>query len=229
MVRRPRPCRATSSRRRRLAGPSTDIDGHPRPAFGSFDIGADEIPPPIANLSITKTDGVTTVQPGGSLTYTIVVTNLGPADVAAAPITDTFPSSLTVNTWTCTAVAGSSCAATGSGNARTGTVTLLSGDSATFTATVTLAAGAPPGSNLANTATVATPGFTVDPDTSNNSATDTDVIVLPLPTLAVLDPLRDERRPPSGPTGSSRRALRVNGNQAQAQSNTEQAFWMRGR
>ena len=56
-----------------LAAPTTDIDGHARPARGGFDAGADEIPAPQADLSITKTDGVTTVQPGGALTYTIVV------------------------------------------------------------------------------------------------------------------------------------------------------------
>ena len=64
--------------------PSTDIDGHPRPAQGGFDIGADEIPPPLANLSISKTDGVPFVQPGGSLTYTIVVANAGPSAVSGA-------------------------------------------------------------------------------------------------------------------------------------------------
>ena len=51
---------------------------------------------------------------------------------------------------------------------------------------MTVAANAHAGS-LANTATVATSGITVDPDTGNNSATDTDAIVLPLPAIAVLD------------------------------------------
>ena len=46
----------------------------------------------------------------------------GPSAVSGAPVTDTFPAALTVDSWTCTAVAGSSCTATGSGNARTGTV-----------------------------------------------------------------------------------------------------------
>ena len=89
-----RRCRATSSRHRAPA-PSTDIDGS-RPAQGGFDLGADEIPPPLANLSISKTDGVSFVQPGGSLTYTIVVANAGPSAVSGAPVTDTFPAALTV-------------------------------------------------------------------------------------------------------------------------------------
>ncbi|MEA2136771.1 MAG: large repetitive protein, partial [Solirubrobacteraceae bacterium] len=207
-----------------LAAPTSDIDGHPRPARGGFDIGADEIPPPFANLSITKTDGVTTVQPGGSLTYTIVVTNAGPSTVTAGPVTDTFPPSLTVNTWTCSAVAGSSCAATGSGNARTGTVTLLSGDSATFTATVTVSASATPG-NLANTATVATSGITVDPDTSNNSATDTDAIVLPLPTLTVLDPFATNGTT-LGANWIQQSGIAVSNQQARSGTSTLQALWI---
>ena len=166
--------------------PTSDIDGQPRPAQGGFDIGADEIPPPLANLSITKTDDVTFVQPNGSLTYTIVVANAGPSAVTGAPVSDTFPAALTVNSWTCVAVAGSSCTATGSGNARTGTVTLQNGDSATFTAIVTVAANAAQ-SSLVNTATVTAVAPLVDPDTSNNSATDTDGIVGPLPAIPVLD------------------------------------------
>jgi uncharacterized repeat protein (TIGR01451 family) len=201
-----------------LAAPAVDIDGQPRPAQGGFDIGADEIPPPLSNLSITKTDGVTFVQPGGSLTYTIVVANAGPSAVTGAPVTDTFPATLTVNSWTCVAVAGSSCAATGSGNTRTGTVTLQSGDSATFTAIVTVAADAAQGS-LANTATVATVAPIVDPDTGNNSATDTDGIVGPLPALAVLDNFNRANANTLGASWSQvtlfgQAAIRVNANQA---------------
>jgi uncharacterized repeat protein (TIGR01451 family) len=168
-----------------LAAPQTDYDAQIRSTIHP-EAGADEIPAPLANLSITKTDGVATVQPGGTLTYTIVVANAGPAQVTAAQVTDTFPSGLTVNSWTCAPAA--KCTAGGSGSARTGTVTLLAGDSATFTAQVTLAASATPGS-LANAATVAIAPADdpVDPDATNNTATDTDQIVLPRPTLTVLD------------------------------------------
>jgi hypothetical protein len=34
---------------------------------------------PSADLGITKTDGVTTATPGGSVTYTIVASNAGPS------------------------------------------------------------------------------------------------------------------------------------------------------
>ena len=39
---------------------------------------------PMADLSITKTDGVTTVVAGTTTTYTIIVTNSGPSAVTAA-------------------------------------------------------------------------------------------------------------------------------------------------
>jgi uncharacterized repeat protein (TIGR01451 family) len=168
-----------------LAAPTTDIDGQARPALGGFDAGADEIPAPTADLSITKSDGVTAVTAGGPVSYSIVVANAGPNAVTGAPVTDPFPASLTVSSWTCTASAGSSCTVAGTGNARTGTVSLLAGGSATFTAATTLAASAT--GSLANTATVAAAGGVTDPNTANNSATDTDAILLPLPTLGVLD------------------------------------------
>ena len=171
-----------------LAAPTADIDGEGRPAFAGYDIGADEIPSVSANLGITKTDGLASVTAGAAVTYTIVVGNAGPSAVAGGTVTDTFPATLTVGSWTCTASAGSSCTVAGSGSGRTGTVTLANGGSATFTATTTLAAGAT--GTLSNTATVTPPAGITDPNTANNSATDSDTIVpaaLPLPTLAVLD------------------------------------------
>src|SRR5207249_8199731 len=52
----------------------------------------DLIAPPIAlaDLSITKTDGVTTVAPGGTVIYTIVVSNVGTTTVTGATVADVF-------------------------------------------------------------------------------------------------------------------------------------------
>lgn len=157
-----------------LAAPAFDIDGGVRPTFGSYDIGADEIPAPTANLGITKSDGLTSVTSGQALTYTITVTNAGPSEVSGAMVTDTMPAALTGVTWTC-APAPNCGAASGSGNIAT-TVNLANGSSAVFTVQATLATTA--SGSLANTATVATPGGTVDPTPANNSATDIDMIVI---------------------------------------------------
>jgi hypothetical protein len=99
-------------------------------------------------------------------------------------------------------------------------VTLQSGDSATFTAAVSVAAAAPQGS-LVNTATVATSGVVVDPDTSNNSATDTDGIVGPLPAMNVLDTFNRANANTLGGNWSQvtlfgQAAIRTNNNQASA-------------
>jgi len=127
-----------------------------------------------ADLSITKTDGVTTVTPGGSTTYTITASNAGPSNAPGSTVADTFPASLTC-TWTCVGAGGGTCTAAGSGNIND-TVNLPAGGSTTYTASCTIS-GAASGS-LSNTATVTAAGGVTDPNPGNNSATDVDTISL---------------------------------------------------
>ena len=75
--------------------PNHDIDNQGRPQLGAFDRGADELGAASADLSVTKTDGVTTANVGDTLTYTITVSNAGPDPVTGAAVVDTLPSGLT--------------------------------------------------------------------------------------------------------------------------------------
>ena len=108
-----------------------------------------------ADLSITKTDGVTSVTTGGPVTYTIVVSNAGPLTATNATVTDTFPADLTGVTWTCTAAGGATCGTPNGSGAITTTVILPPGGTTTFTASGTVATAA--GASLANTASVTAP------------------------------------------------------------------------
>jgi uncharacterized repeat protein (TIGR01451 family) len=131
---------------------------------------------PLPNLSITKTNGVSTVYRGGPVTYTIVVTNLGSYTVTGT-VTDTVPASVTGVTWTCVASAGSSCAAaSGSGNTINTSAILEAGDIATYTVSGTIAASA--SGTLTNTANVAVPLWLTDSNPANNTASDSDPINL---------------------------------------------------
>src|SRR4029077_14125989 len=109
----------------------------------------------VADLAITKTDGLDTVFAGNTVTYSITVSNRGPSDVVGAPVQDTFPPELTNVSWSCVAPMGSSCSAgSGTGNIDT-TVSLPRGGSLTFTVNARVS---PTVSGvLTNTATVATP------------------------------------------------------------------------
>ncbi len=127
---------------------------------------------PQADLSITKTDGVTTVTAGGSATYTITASNAGPSNASGATVADTFPASLTC-TWTCAGAGGGTCTAAGSGNIND-TVNLPTGGSVTYTASCAISASAT--GTLSNTATVTAPPGVTDPTPGNNSATDSDTI-----------------------------------------------------
>jgi uncharacterized repeat protein (TIGR01451 family) len=128
---------------------------------------------PNADISITKTDGVTTATPGGSVTYTITASNAGPSNANGATVADTFPASETC-TWTCVGAGGGTCTASGSGNVNDVT-NLPAGGSVTYTASCTVSAAA--SGTLANTATVTAPAGTTDPNPADNSATDTDALV----------------------------------------------------
>ena len=123
-----------------------------------------------ADLSITKTDGVATAVPGGSVTYTITASNAGTDPVVGGTVADTFPAVLTC-TWTCVGAGGGTCTAAGSGNI-SDTVNLPVGGSVTYTASCTISASAT--GTLSNTATVSS--AVTDPNPTNNSATDTDTL-----------------------------------------------------
>jgi uncharacterized repeat protein (TIGR01451 family) len=134
-----------------------------------------------ADLSISKTDGLTTVNQGATLTYTIVASNLiGPSDAIGATVTDTIPTALTNVTWTCTATTGSSCPASGAGDINA-TVNLLKGGSVTFTVTAQVSNSAT--GVITNIAKVLRPKDVNDPTDpvpnggGNNTATDTTTIV----------------------------------------------------
>ncbi|MBD2625791.1 SdrD B-like domain-containing protein [Trichormus variabilis] len=96
----------------------------------------------IGDLSITKTDGLTTVTAGQQLTYTIVVSNNGFITATNALVTDAIPALLTNVTWTSVASGG----ATGNETSGTGNindyVTLTGGSSITYTVNGTVAANA---------------------------------------------------------------------------------------
>jgi uncharacterized repeat protein (TIGR01451 family) len=129
----------------------------------------------LADLSITKTDGLTAAVPGTPATYTIVArNNSATLTVNGAVVTDTFPAGFTAVTWSCAPSAGSSCNGGGGTGNIARAVNLLPGGTATFTAAGTIVPGAT--GTLVNTATVAVPAGIGDPTPANNTATDTDTL-----------------------------------------------------
>ncbi|MHC5903595.1 DUF7927 domain-containing protein [Streptomyces sp. S6] len=107
-------------------------------------------------LSVTKTASPNPYVPGTRVTYTVTVSNAGPAPATNASITDQIPAALTGVTWNCAASSGSSCgAASGTGNSLNTTATLA----ANGTATYTIAGNTSPSAtaSLSNTATVTPP------------------------------------------------------------------------
>jgi len=127
-----------------------------------------------ADLKVTVTDGKTSAVPGTQDIYTIVVTNVGPSKVTGAVIHDTFPGNFTGVTYTATQSGGASgFSASGSGNINN-TVTMPPASTITYKATGTISASAT--QSISDTATVTAPSGVTDPNTANNSATDTDTL-----------------------------------------------------
>jgi uncharacterized repeat protein (TIGR01451 family) len=124
------------------------------------------------DLSISDTDNLNGVlTPGGQVIYTVVVSNAGPSTINGASVTDNLPTGITSDTWTATASNGASVTtASGSGNIAN-TVNLAPGANVTYSITATVDPNAT--GPIANTASVAPPSGTIDPNSANNSATDT--------------------------------------------------------
>ena len=135
----------------------------------------DIVTPLLADLGITKTDGLTTAVQGTLTTYTIIVTNTGPNAVTGASVSDFFPSAITSVNWSAIASAESSVAQPfGTGNIAT-TVNLLAGGDAIFTAAAQISPAAI--GPMSNAATVTAPAGVTDTNLSNNSTTDTDLVI----------------------------------------------------
>ena len=133
--------------------------------------------PSSSDLSITKTDGTGTITANGNTTYTIRVTNSGPAVVTGAVLRDAPPSGMTFGPVACSTAFGNICttaltpAQVSSGFALP---TLASGAfyEITVAASTTLTSG-----SVANTATVTAPTGITETNTANNTVTDTNSVV----------------------------------------------------
>jgi uncharacterized repeat protein (TIGR01451 family) len=114
---------------------------------------------PSADLAVADT-GPATATEGGNITYTVKVTNLGPAGATGAVVTDTLGANLRFVSAT---------ASQGTFSQSGGVVTFNLGSLAgAGTATVTITAQALEDGNLSNTASVSS--SSADPNPANNSA-----------------------------------------------------------
>jgi uncharacterized repeat protein (TIGR01451 family) len=122
-----------------------------------------------ADMAIVKTATPNPVTEGTPLTYTLTVTNNGPASATTVSVTDTLPSILTYLSSTTTQ---GSCSEAG------GTVTCLLGTMAdAASATVTILTLPNAAGVISNTATVT--ADQVDPNLTNNSSTQTETVTYP--------------------------------------------------
>ncbi len=108
--------------------------------------------------------------PGAPLTYTIVVSNLGPSNVSNARLQDSLPAPLSGFTWACAGASGGTCGTAGGA----GAIDILVSVPVGGTVTVTVSGVVPGGvtGSLVNTATVSAPAGVNDPVAGNNSASD---------------------------------------------------------
>ncbi len=133
------------------------------------------------DLTISKTDNVTTANPGDLLTYIIRVDHIGDSSVSGT-VTDMFPVGLTNVTWSCTPGLKSGCSPAGTGDIND-SIFLTFGDFLEYTVNATVDPGFT--GTLTNTATVAVDMPAVDPNLVNNVATDDTIVVLPNTDLAI--------------------------------------------
>jgi uncharacterized repeat protein (TIGR01451 family) len=132
------------------------------------------LPPPV-DVSITKSNGRTTVNPGQPLSYTISVDNRGPEPVQGVTVTDVLPATLSGGTWTCVGTGSATCTASGTGSINDAAVKVAPGGAVTYTLSATVDAAAR--GSLSNTASVTLPSGMTDPALDNNIATDTDAVI----------------------------------------------------
>lgn len=166
-----------------LSGPSSNTatvtSANDPNAGNNTSTAVTQIAAAIADLSITKTAAPGPYGTGQALTYTIVVTNSGPAAAAGVTVTDVLPAGTTFQSST----PAGACSGTTTITCNAGT--LANGASATFTLTITLPSTPGP---VTNTATVSASPANPDPNPGNNSASST-ITVIPAADIPMVSPL----------------------------------------
>lgn len=131
---------------------------------------------PRADLSITMTDGVTSLDSGDSVTYTIVIANAGPDAAPNTVFRDMMQGGVVLVdniTWTCIGSGGVTCPASGV-YFPLQIMDLPVGGTLTYTVTATVTAEET--GSVTNTATVTPSPDIEDPDPANNTATDMNTV-----------------------------------------------------
>ena len=134
----------------------TDFD----PSNNTVTLGT-RVNKPLADLAISLADAPDPVLVGGTLTYTISVTNKGPSTANQVTVTNTLPASFAFLSATSTQ---GTCSNANNGNIICSVGTLANGASATITVRVR------PTQNGSFTATARVSALQVDPIASNNNA-----------------------------------------------------------
>ena len=151
--------------------------GYDDPSLANNTVTDTDTPlPQQVDLSITKSNGQASYVPGTSVTYTIVVTNSGPSTATGVSIADVLPATITGVTASCVSAGVANCGSNGtSGNNVSFTnASIYPGAGHQLTITVTGTISPDTTGSLANTATVTRGAGAIEPNTANNSATDTD-------------------------------------------------------
>lgn len=146
---------------------ATDPDLSNNTASASTDVIA------IADVSVSKSNSVSTVTAGARTLYAIAVNNLGPSDAPQVRVRDLLPAQLRDAQWTCSLQGGGSCPASGTGSIDQ-VIAVTAGATALFELDVQVAPEAR--GSVSNTVTVQVQGAPTDPQSANDSATDTDTI-----------------------------------------------------
>jgi len=131
---------------------------------------------PTADLSATKSNGVSSVATNGATAYTIVVSNAGPSAANNSVVTDPASAGLVLLSVTCSAAGGAVCPAglsttTFQTGATIPTFPALSALTFTANAQVTATTG-----TVTNTVSVAGPAGLLEINAANNTAADSDAV-----------------------------------------------------
>ncbi|MCP3938388.1 MAG: DUF11 domain-containing protein, partial [Actinomycetia bacterium] len=135
---------------------------------------------PKADLSLTKDDGDPLVGPGGSVTYTLGLTNHGPSVTTGGTVSDDLPPGLTFGSSPdgCTELGGTvTCSFGALGVNDAGSVRVIA------------VVGPLPPANISNTAVVT--GNEMDPMAANNQATEITLVDIEPPSVAGIDTVAD--------------------------------------